>query len=1339
MKKRRGFTLVELLATLVVLSIVIGIATVSINRVLNKNKQAAYESKIEIIIRQAKQYAQDNESFLHDSNGRYSSKYVCNVISVQELLDAGYLDAKDNDLVDDKTNDIIDPRNGSSLLTKNILVYIKSSHSSSEADYEKLGMYIGDIKAKTLTNNNDCIINNPADSQSSFSPSSTNETYVYTVPKTGVYRLEVWGAQGGGASVNTGGFGGYSVGEIKLNVNAKLYITVGKRGTKYAGGYNGGGDGYEAAGEWAYGGGGATHIATIDGLLSTLSSNKSKILIVAGGGGGNGGSATAHGGSGGGYTGVAGMYKSIDSSKSVGQGGTQSAAGKTLNDSGTKVDSPNAGFGRGGDHYGTTYGGAGGGGGYWGGAGSMHGYAGGGGGSSYIANANLKNKHMNCYKCTNNNSVGNKTISINSATVEAIADTAKKGDGYAKITYIGDQFTDTGNSNNNSSSGSGGSGSTTECLIGETSVSLDYTGSIQQCRVSKSGWYAIRAWGAQGGGANNDVGGYGAYAYGRFYLNKDEYIYIGVGGQGGKYTGGYNGGGDGGIAGNSWGYGGGGATHVARRNGPARFTSLKNNLSDLIIVAAGGGGNGGSTPTAAGGAGGGIVGNPGIHTVSNSSTQYVGLGGTQTDGGKTITNSTGTTVNSIASNNGFGLGGNFYNGTYGGAGGGGGYYGGGGSSSGNAGAGGGSSYIGNPNLLSGSVYCYNCTESTDAATKTISTTNISETARAGYAKKGNGYVTIVLDTDGTCVIDGTKKTFDFTGSYQTCRIEKSGVYRLDVWGAQGGSRDNNSVNYGGFATGEVTLEKNNDLYVFVGGQGQKFAGGYGGGGNGGFYVGDTTSSQWGYGGGGATYIILNNSNTLDKLGPTNQNILIVAGGGGGSGGNSGNSLQYAAGGAGGGFKGANGINTYSGTDGNPINNNFGTGGTQTAGGVTFDANITTTSGSFGKGGNFGKYSDTIGGAGGGGGFYGGAGSYRGYAGGGGGSGYIGSSKLTGNKYMYCYSGCSTSTQDDIKTYSTPYSSYTAVRNKVKAGDGYAMITPITTYTQTSFDYTGDEQTFTANKDGLYKLEVWGAQGSSLNTASGYGGYSVGVVTLQKNDKLYINVGGTSLDWKTGGYNGGGKGWYSGNDTYPIYRASGGGATHIATRSGLLKDLSSYKSSILIVAGGGGGSASYSGQTFRGGDGGGFTGVGPKYAAFSVNNVYTSNETGGNQTGNSGGGKDSFVELRAQYSFAGCPADQTVNAISSAGSFGQGGDASGGGYYGGSHYTSCNIVYSGSGGSGYIGNTKLSDKHMYCYNCLASSSATTKTTTGTCVDTSPRTDCAKRAGGYAKITYLGAAS
>lgn len=76
-------------------------------------------------------------------------------------------------------------------------------------------------------------------------------------------------------------------------------------------------------------------------------------------------------------------------------------------------------------------------------------------------------------------------------------------------------------------------------------------------------------------------------------------------------------------------------------------------------------------------------------------------------------------------------------------GGGGGFYGG-GASWGGSGAGG-SGYIGNPSLTDKVMYCYNCEESTEVSTKTISTTCTSATPTINCAKQGNDYARITIE------------------------------------------------------------------------------------------------------------------------------------------------------------------------------------------------------------------------------------------------------------------------------------------------------------------------------------------------------------------------------------------------------------------------------------------------------------------------------------------------------------------------------------------------------------------------------------------------------------------
>lgn len=277
----------------------------------------------------------------------------------------------------------------------------------------------------------------------------------------------------------------------------------------------------------------------------------------------------------------------------------------------------------------------------------------------------------------------------------------------------------------------------------------------------------------------------------------------------------------------------------------------------------------------------------------------------------------------------------------------------------------------------------------------------------------------------------------------------------------------------------------------------------------------------------------------------------------------------------------------------------------------------------------------------------------------------------------------------------------------------------------TFDYTGSEQTYTVKLDGKYKLEVWGAQGGSYNSEyyGGYGGYSVGTIELKKNQMIYVYVGGQGTilndnsDYIPGGFNGGGRG---ANKDANVISTSGGGATHVATKSGLLSSLEGYKDNILIVSAGGGGT-SYQSGTYSGvgGSGGGYIGS-------DGTNTMTDYKPGAGGTqsygGNSGGGVANNQER------------------GTSGSFGQGGNGNyysgggGAGLYGGGASNQSGA----GGGSSYIGNSLLSDKSMYYYcssSCNTSTATSTKTVSTTCVDETAKKNCAKLGNGYVKITYV----
>ena len=156
----------------------------------------------------------------------------------------------------------------------------------------------------------------------------TGNYQTFTVPYTGTYTFEVWGAQGGcgfyfdslgsypsiDSITRVGGKGAYAKGTIKLTAGDKYYIYVGGQGVcdnqaaynfsslssnSIKGGWNGGGQGGGYASTnlggdnpfdvriAAGGGGGATDIRTTSGTWNNTTSLNSRVIVAGGGGGGS--------------------------------------------------------------------------------------------------------------------------------------------------------------------------------------------------------------------------------------------------------------------------------------------------------------------------------------------------------------------------------------------------------------------------------------------------------------------------------------------------------------------------------------------------------------------------------------------------------------------------------------------------------------------------------------------------------------------------------------------------------------------------------------------------------------------------------------------------------------------------------------------------------------------------------------------------------------------------------------------------------------------------------------------------------------------------------------------
>lgn len=263
----------------------------------------------------------------------------------------------------------------------------------------------------------------------------------FTVPLDGYYRIDLWGAQGGG-SVDTatdkirtnGGKGAYTSGIVKLEAGKKIYVTVGakgadgKSGSNVVKGNNGGGGAshgnenttveamYQAA---AGAGGNATDIR----YGGTGINNR--IMVAAGGGGGVHTTAGIAGGD---------LWAPESLVHLTDVKGAKQTVGNAKGDG---KDNNAAGIGAG-------YGVPGGGGGYYGGTATQDGAY---GGSSFISGyagsnaVNSSGSHLNNTKHHSNlyfvqTKMANGLNSMPTIDLTG-TETGHVGDGYARMTYLG--------------------------------------------------------------------------------------------------------------------------------------------------------------------------------------------------------------------------------------------------------------------------------------------------------------------------------------------------------------------------------------------------------------------------------------------------------------------------------------------------------------------------------------------------------------------------------------------------------------------------------------------------------------------------------------------------------------------------------------------------------------------------------------------------------------------------------------------------------------------------------------------------------------------------------------
>lgn len=269
--------------------------------------------------------------------------------------------------------------------------------------------------------------------------------------------------------------------------------------------------------------------------------------------------------------------------------------------------------------------------------------------------------------------------------------------------------------------------------------------------------------------------------------------------------------------------------------------------------------------------------------------------------------------------------------------------------------------------------------------------------------------------------------YDYTGDVQTFVAPRDGYYKIELWGAQGGTQGSNSIGgKGAYTQGQLYLENGDELYIYIGeNPGEQIKSTFGGG-----SIGTSVSGS----GGGATDVRLSNGD-WDDFNSLKTRIMVAAGGGGNS------NYGFATnGGSGGTLIGDNGNISPSNSEISIDGIVSSTGGNQTVGGVLASVSdcVGGTNGSFGIAGTSCSYINetgvTITGGGSGGGYYGGGGS--------GANSSIVTSGAGGSSFISGYDGCKAIKQNSTASNiiheenSIHYSSLQFVNSNMIDGNSY---------------------------------------------------------------------------------------------------------------------------------------------------------------------------------------------------------------------------------------------------------------------------------------------------------------
>ncbi len=135
---KKGFSLVELLGVIAILSILMIAATPAVLSISRKNRERMYCKKIETVVKAAQLYGQDSFSYIDnttetDATNLIDGNHVCKIgtktiehcqmTTIATLADKGYLKLEKVGKSSVET-EFLDPRDFKSMLNETVMVYI---------------------------------------------------------------------------------------------------------------------------------------------------------------------------------------------------------------------------------------------------------------------------------------------------------------------------------------------------------------------------------------------------------------------------------------------------------------------------------------------------------------------------------------------------------------------------------------------------------------------------------------------------------------------------------------------------------------------------------------------------------------------------------------------------------------------------------------------------------------------------------------------------------------------------------------------------------------------------------------------------------------------------------------------------------------------------------------------------------------------------------------------------------------------------------------------------------------------------------------------------------------